>query len=157
MIVWGVSKKSTVHQSSVLYHKTNNKLIRRESLLPSNVLELLLSLFTKAIVNLFVNINYLTLHCYLFSFPCSELIEFARKALISRVIELTDDRTALKLEVSTLQETTSRLESRIKEKEEDAKRHGRLFLHVNIVWKCYICYYGAINTTAVAITLFSMI
>lgn len=153
----GCFQKSTAQQSSVLYHKTNNKLIRRESLLPPNLLELLFSLFTKAIVNLFVILNYLTLHCYLFSFPCSELIEFARRALISRVIELTDDRTALKLEVSTLQETTLRLESRIKEKEEDAKRHGRLFLHVNIVWKCYICYYGAINTTAVAITLLSMI
>lgn len=51
-----------------------------------------------------------------------ELIEFARKSLISRVAEVTDDRTALKLEVSSLQETVSRLESRIKEREEEAKR-----------------------------------
>lgn len=145
---------STAKFSTLL--QNNNKLIRRESLFPPKLFELLFSLFTKLIVNLFVILNNLTLHGYLFSFPCSELIEFARKALISRVIELTDDRTALKLEVSTLQETTSRLESRIKEKEEDAKRFGRLFLHVNIVWKCYICYYVAINTVAVAITLFSM-
>lgn len=55
-------------------------------------------------------------------FCCSELIEFARKSVISRVVELTDDRTALKLEVSSLQETVSRLESRIKEREEEAKR-----------------------------------
>lgn len=37
---------------------------------------------------------------------------------------MTDDRTALKLEVSSLQETVSRLESRIKEREEEAKRFG---------------------------------
>lgn len=57
-------------------------------------------------------------------YRCSELIEFARKSLISRVVEVTDDRTALKLEVSSLQETVSRLESRIKEREEEAKRFG---------------------------------
>lgn len=57
-------------------------------------------------------------------YRCSELIEFARKSLISRVVEVTDDRTALKLEVSSLQETVSRLEGRIKEREEEAKRYG---------------------------------
>ncbi|XP_070767740.1 C-Jun-amino-terminal kinase-interacting protein 4 [Enoplosus armatus] len=51
-----------------------------------------------------------------------ELIEAARKALISRVVELTDDRSALKMEVSSLQETVSRLEGRMKEKEEETKR-----------------------------------
>ncbi|XP_070822633.1 C-Jun-amino-terminal kinase-interacting protein 4 isoform X2 [Chaetodon trifascialis] len=51
-----------------------------------------------------------------------ELVEAARKALISRVVELTDDRSALKLEVSSLQETVSRLEGRVKEKEEETKR-----------------------------------
>lgn len=65
----------------------------------------------------FVALIFLTLF-----FCCSELIEFARKSVISRVVELTDDRTALKLEVSSLQETVSRLESRIKEREEEAKR-----------------------------------
>ncbi|XP_070692091.1 C-Jun-amino-terminal kinase-interacting protein 4 isoform X2 [Pempheris klunzingeri] len=51
-----------------------------------------------------------------------ELVEAARKALISRVVELTDDRSALQLEVTSLQETVSRLEGRIKEKEEETKR-----------------------------------
>ncbi|XP_074509510.1 C-Jun-amino-terminal kinase-interacting protein 4 isoform X2 [Sebastes fasciatus] len=51
-----------------------------------------------------------------------ELVEAARKALISRVVELTDDRSALKLEVTSLQETVSRLETRMKEKEEETKR-----------------------------------
>ncbi|XP_034554132.1 C-Jun-amino-terminal kinase-interacting protein 3 isoform X1 [Notolabrus celidotus] len=51
-----------------------------------------------------------------------ESVEAARKALISRVGELTDDRSALKLEVSSLQETVSRLEGRMREKEEEAKR-----------------------------------
>nr|XP_020473292.1 C-Jun-amino-terminal kinase-interacting protein 4-like isoform X2 [Monopterus albus] len=51
-----------------------------------------------------------------------ELVEAARKALISRVVELTDDRSALKLEVTSLQETVSRLEGRMKEKEEETKR-----------------------------------
>ncbi|XP_044064821.1 C-Jun-amino-terminal kinase-interacting protein 4 isoform X2 [Siniperca chuatsi] len=52
----------------------------------------------------------------------NELVEAARKAVISRVVELTDDRSALKLEVSSLQETVSRLEGRMKEKEEETKR-----------------------------------
>ncbi|KAL3060061.1 hypothetical protein OYC64_014620 [Pagothenia borchgrevinki] len=51
-----------------------------------------------------------------------ELVEAARKALISRVVELTDDRSALTLEVTSLQETASRLEGRMKEKEEETKR-----------------------------------
>ncbi|KAK5862160.1 hypothetical protein PBY51_017585 [Eleginops maclovinus] len=51
-----------------------------------------------------------------------ELVEAARKALISRVVELNDDRSALKLEVMSLQETVSRLEGRMKEKEEETKR-----------------------------------
>ncbi|XP_022612524.1 C-Jun-amino-terminal kinase-interacting protein 4-like [Seriola dumerili] len=51
-----------------------------------------------------------------------ELVEVARKTLISRVVELTDDRSALKLEVTSLQETVSRLEGRMKEKEEETKR-----------------------------------
>lgn len=51
-----------------------------------------------------------------------ELVDAARKALISRVVELTDDRSALKLEVTSLQETALRLEGRMKEKEEETKR-----------------------------------
>ncbi|XP_029308111.1 C-Jun-amino-terminal kinase-interacting protein 4 isoform X2 [Cottoperca gobio] len=51
-----------------------------------------------------------------------QLVEVARKALISRVVELTDDRSALTLEVTALQETVSRLEGRMKEKEEETKR-----------------------------------
>ncbi|XP_077951032.1 C-Jun-amino-terminal kinase-interacting protein 4 isoform X2 [Gasterosteus aculeatus] len=51
-----------------------------------------------------------------------ESADAARKALISRVVELTDDRSALKLEVTSLQETASRLEGRVKEKEEETKR-----------------------------------
>ncbi|XP_075321828.1 C-Jun-amino-terminal kinase-interacting protein 4 isoform X2 [Odontesthes bonariensis] len=54
-----------------------------------------------------------------------ELVEAARKALIFRVVELTDDRSALILEVATLQETVSRLEGRMKEKEEEIKRLRR--------------------------------
>lgn len=65
----------------------------------------------------FITLNY--------TWPChflSELVDAARKALISRVVELTDDRSALKLEVSTLQETVSRVEGRMREKEEETKR-----------------------------------
>ncbi|XP_061676863.1 C-Jun-amino-terminal kinase-interacting protein 4 isoform X1 [Syngnathoides biaculeatus] len=51
-----------------------------------------------------------------------ELVEAARKALISRVMELTDDRSSLKLEVTSLRETVSRVEGRMKEKEEEIKR-----------------------------------
>ncbi|TWW79132.1 C-Jun-amino-terminal kinase-interacting protein 3 [Takifugu flavidus] len=51
-----------------------------------------------------------------------ELVDTARKTLIWRVVELTDDRFTLRLEVSSLQESVSRLEGRIKEKEEETKR-----------------------------------
>ncbi|XP_068426818.1 C-Jun-amino-terminal kinase-interacting protein 4 isoform X2 [Clinocottus analis] len=51
-----------------------------------------------------------------------ESVDAARKALISRVVELTDDRSALQLEVTSLQGTVSRLEGRMKEKEEETKR-----------------------------------
>ncbi|KAM4568410.1 C-Jun-amino-terminal kinase-interacting protein 4 isoform 1-T1 [Fundulus diaphanus] len=51
-----------------------------------------------------------------------ELVEAARKALIYRVVELTDDRSALTLEVATLQETVAHVEGRLKEKEEEIKR-----------------------------------
>lgn len=52
----------------------------------------------------------------------NELVDAARKALISRVVELTDDRSALQLELTSLQETISRLDNRVKEKEEEIKR-----------------------------------
>lgn len=65
-------------------------------------------------------------NCSSFNVLCfcssSESADAARKALISRVVELTDDRSALKLEVTSLQETASRLEGRVKEKEEETKR-----------------------------------
>ncbi|KAK7886332.1 hypothetical protein WMY93_025953 [Mugilogobius chulae] len=51
-----------------------------------------------------------------------ELVDVARKSLISRVVELTDDRSALQLELSSLQETVTRLDNRLKEKEEEIKR-----------------------------------
>lgn len=62
-----------------------------------------------------------------FVFFPSELVEAARKVLISRVVELTDDRSALKPEVASLRETVSRLEGRMKEKEEEIKRCTILF------------------------------
>ncbi|XP_037129072.1 C-Jun-amino-terminal kinase-interacting protein 4 isoform X1 [Syngnathus acus] len=56
-----------------------------------------------------------------------EMVDTARKALISRVVELTDDRSALKLERASLQETVVRVEGRLKEKEEEIKRlHEKL-------------------------------
>ncbi|XP_055019994.1 C-Jun-amino-terminal kinase-interacting protein 4 isoform X2 [Boleophthalmus pectinirostris] len=51
-----------------------------------------------------------------------ELVDAARKSLISRVVELTDDRSTLQLELSSLQETVARLDNRLKEKEEEIKR-----------------------------------
>ncbi|XP_042346028.1 C-Jun-amino-terminal kinase-interacting protein 3 isoform X2 [Plectropomus leopardus] len=51
-----------------------------------------------------------------------ELVEAARKALINRVVELTDDRSSLKLEVTSLEETVSRLDGRMKERDEEIKR-----------------------------------
>uniref|UniRef100_A0A3B5MNI3 RH2 domain-containing protein n=1 Tax=Xiphophorus couchianus TaxID=32473 RepID=A0A3B5MNI3_9TELE len=55
-----------------------------------------------------------------------ESVEAARKALISRVVELTDDRSALTLEVATLQETVAHVEGRLKEKEEEIKLRREL-------------------------------
>uniref|UniRef100_A0A3Q2PNQ8 C-Jun-amino-terminal kinase-interacting protein 4 n=1 Tax=Fundulus heteroclitus TaxID=8078 RepID=A0A3Q2PNQ8_FUNHE len=55
-----------------------------------------------------------------------ELVEAARKALIYRVVELTDDRSALTLEVATLQETVAHVEGRLKEKEEEIKLRREL-------------------------------
>ncbi|CAL8290301.1 unnamed protein product [Merluccius merluccius] len=54
-----------------------------------------------------------------------ELVDAARKALISRVEELTNDRSAVKLELTSLQETASHLESRMKEMEQETKRHRK--------------------------------
>ncbi|XP_055759169.1 C-Jun-amino-terminal kinase-interacting protein 4-like isoform X3 [Salvelinus fontinalis] len=51
-----------------------------------------------------------------------ELVNAARKALISRVEELTNERSALKVEVTSCQETVTRLEGRMKEMEEETKR-----------------------------------
>ncbi|XP_035269719.1 C-Jun-amino-terminal kinase-interacting protein 4 [Anguilla anguilla] len=51
-----------------------------------------------------------------------ELVEAARKALISRVEELTNERSALSLEVESCQETITRLEGRTREMEEETKR-----------------------------------
>ncbi|XP_072316415.1 C-Jun-amino-terminal kinase-interacting protein 4 [Eucyclogobius newberryi] len=51
-----------------------------------------------------------------------ELVEIARKSVISRVVELTDDRSALQLELGLLQETVARLDNRLKEKEDEIKR-----------------------------------
>ncbi|XP_051920964.1 C-Jun-amino-terminal kinase-interacting protein 4 isoform X2 [Hippocampus zosterae] len=51
-----------------------------------------------------------------------ESVDAARKALINRVVELTDDRSALKSEVTSLRETAARVEGRMKEKEEELKR-----------------------------------
>lgn len=64
------------------------------------------------------------IYIYIFFFWFSESVDTARKALIWRVVELTDDRFTLQLEVSSLQETVSRLEGRMKEKEEESKRSG---------------------------------
>ncbi|XP_029603239.1 C-Jun-amino-terminal kinase-interacting protein 4 [Salmo trutta] len=51
-----------------------------------------------------------------------ELVNAARKALISRVEELTNERSALKVEVTSCLETVTRLEGRMKEMEEETKR-----------------------------------
>ncbi|KAF7708597.1 C-Jun-amino-terminal kinase-interacting protein 4 isoform X1 [Silurus meridionalis] len=51
-----------------------------------------------------------------------EMVDAARKALISRVEELTNERSALNLELTSCQETISRLESKTKEMEEETKR-----------------------------------
>ncbi|KAI1885838.1 hypothetical protein AGOR_G00207900 [Albula goreensis] len=51
-----------------------------------------------------------------------ELLDSARRALISRVEELTNERAALSLEVESSRETITRLEGRMKEMEEETKR-----------------------------------
>ncbi|TRY86481.1 hypothetical protein DNTS_001103 [Danionella cerebrum] len=51
-----------------------------------------------------------------------EIVETARKALISRVEELTNERSALSLELATCRETITRLEGKTKEMEEEIKR-----------------------------------
>ncbi|XP_042160956.1 C-Jun-amino-terminal kinase-interacting protein 4 isoform X1 [Oncorhynchus tshawytscha] len=51
-----------------------------------------------------------------------ELVNAARKALISRVEELTNERSALKVEVTSCQETVTRLVGRMKDMEEETKR-----------------------------------
>ncbi|KAJ8289926.1 hypothetical protein GJAV_G00006830 [Gymnothorax javanicus] len=51
-----------------------------------------------------------------------ELVDGARKALISRVEELSNERAALTLEVESSQETITRLEGRMREMEEETKR-----------------------------------
>ncbi|XP_066539607.1 C-Jun-amino-terminal kinase-interacting protein 4 isoform X2 [Hoplias malabaricus] len=51
-----------------------------------------------------------------------EMVDAARKALISRVEELTNERSALKLELTSCQETIARLEGKTKEMEEETKR-----------------------------------
>ncbi|MCI4374456.1 hypothetical protein PGIGA_G00006500 [Pangasianodon gigas] len=51
-----------------------------------------------------------------------EMVDAARKALISRVEELTNERSALNLELTSCQETINRLEGKTKEMEEENKR-----------------------------------
>ncbi|KAI4877323.1 hypothetical protein NFI96_017307 [Prochilodus magdalenae] len=51
-----------------------------------------------------------------------EIVDAARKALISRVEELTSERSALNLELTSSQETIARLEGKTKEMEEETKR-----------------------------------
>lgn len=88
----------------------------------------LFTLFARRIADFFIILNHSS-----FALFFSELVDSARKAVISRVVELTDDRSALKLEVSSLQDTVSRLEGRVKEKEEETKRCRRLFSYFNFV------------------------
>ncbi|XP_051577825.1 C-Jun-amino-terminal kinase-interacting protein 4 [Myxocyprinus asiaticus] len=51
-----------------------------------------------------------------------EMVDAARKALISRVEELTNERSALNLELASCHETITRLEGKSKEMEEETKR-----------------------------------
>ncbi|XP_072535703.1 C-Jun-amino-terminal kinase-interacting protein 4 [Salminus brasiliensis] len=51
-----------------------------------------------------------------------EMVDAARKALISRVEELTNERSALNLELTSCQETITRLEGKTKEMEEETRR-----------------------------------
>lgn len=52
----------------------------------------------------------------------SEMVDAARKALISRVEELTSERSALNMELDSCRETISRLEGKTKEMEDEIKR-----------------------------------
>lgn len=51
-----------------------------------------------------------------------EMVDAARKALISRVEELTNERSALNMELASCEETITRLEGKTKEMEEETKR-----------------------------------
>uniref|UniRef100_A0A8C1RFC2 Si:dkey-17m8.1 n=2 Tax=Cyprinus carpio TaxID=7962 RepID=A0A8C1RFC2_CYPCA len=51
-----------------------------------------------------------------------EMVDAARKALISRVEELTSERSALNMELDSSRETISRLEGKTKEMEDEIKR-----------------------------------
>ncbi|XP_052474840.1 C-Jun-amino-terminal kinase-interacting protein 4 isoform X1 [Carassius gibelio] len=51
-----------------------------------------------------------------------EMVDTARKALISRVEELTSERSALNMELDSCRETISRLEGKTKEMEDEIKR-----------------------------------
>ncbi|XP_036440761.1 C-Jun-amino-terminal kinase-interacting protein 4 [Colossoma macropomum] len=51
-----------------------------------------------------------------------EMVDTARKALISRVEELTNERSALNLELASCQETIARLKGKNKEMEDETKR-----------------------------------
>uniref|UniRef100_A0A9J8D664 Si:dkey-17m8.1 n=1 Tax=Cyprinus carpio carpio TaxID=630221 RepID=A0A9J8D664_CYPCA len=51
-----------------------------------------------------------------------EMVDTARKALISRVEELTSERSALSMELDSCRETISRLEGKTKEMEDEIKR-----------------------------------
>lgn len=64
----------------------------------------------------------LALHLTFFLSLLSEMVDAARKALISRVEELTNERSSLNLDLTSCQETINRLESKTKEMEEETKR-----------------------------------
>ncbi|XP_017555951.1 C-Jun-amino-terminal kinase-interacting protein 4 [Pygocentrus nattereri] len=51
-----------------------------------------------------------------------EMVDAARKALISRVEELTNERSALNLELTSCQETIARIKGKNKEMEEETRR-----------------------------------
>ncbi|XP_048008645.1 C-Jun-amino-terminal kinase-interacting protein 4 isoform X1 [Megalobrama amblycephala] len=51
-----------------------------------------------------------------------EMVDAARKALISRVEELTSERSSLNMELASCHETITRLEGKTKEMEEESKR-----------------------------------
>lgn len=60
--------------------------------------------------------------CLCICLHVSEIVDTARKALISRVEELTNERSALNLELASCQETITRFEGKTKEMEEESKR-----------------------------------